>query len=210
MIEVPAELYMLQAAGKVSAAEVVEIEKMASMLDKVAALPLPHFWSDDYLGRRLGNALLAGGATAVGSLGAYAAGKALSSGATSIADKLTFKRDLNRLLEVHPDIKENYSEKDQHLAYKSLRMLNPKFAKDPLVGGNLLRQVLKNRDPQNPSQAPMLHPEMAVNLSKAYAERERSDAAPGITDLAVRAGVDAATHKKMLPHFIHTPPPPKS
>lgn len=64
-------------------------------------------------------------------------------------DKATKGRDLERILEVYPHLKE-YPRAEIELAYSSLRHMNPHMAKDPLAGGTLLGQMLRNRDPMNP------------------------------------------------------------
>ena len=77
------------------------------------------------------------------------------------------QRDLQRILEIHPDIGRPEDPRVQ-LAYQSLVRLNPTYAEDPLIAGPLLKQIVESRmDPTNPMSAPYVDPGMAKNLSEA-------------------------------------------
>jgi len=99
-------------------------------------------------------ALGKGALTGAGLFGVAASVEGGAKGLKAIQEKATFKRDLNRILEVYPHLRE-YPEDQIHLAYRSMRHLNPHFAKDPLVGGTLLGQILRSRDPSDPKSLRM-------------------------------------------------------
>lgn len=86
-------------------------------------------------------------------------------GARSGYERLSRKRDLKSILEVYPDLN-SYDDSEIQLAYRSLRHLNPHFASDPLVGGTLLKQILRSRDPSNPKSI-RFEPGIAVDLTKS-------------------------------------------
>jgi hypothetical protein len=169
MIQVPAQAYQFKAAGLLSADEIQELEQMRDMLNKQADV---------------GSALLHGAGAAVGGAAAVAAAHYFARGVDAAENSLTFNHDLKKVLEVHPDIKE-HSDHDIRLAYQSIRVLNPVVAKDPLMGGTLLGQVLRNRDPMNPRSAPRFdvgsqkaisdvaknhEPAMSAGLDRAFGE----------------------------------------
>lgn len=77
------------------------------------------------------------------------------------------QQDLQRILEVHPQIGRPQDPRVQ-MAYASLVRLNPKYAEDPLIAGPLLKQILDSRmDPTNPNSAPYLDPGIAKQLTEA-------------------------------------------
>jgi hypothetical protein len=94
-------------------------------------------------------------------------------------------------LDVHPDLKD-YSKKDINLAYTSIRTMNPTFAKDPLVGGNLLGQVLRNRDIHDPSKAPRF--ELGVAKELLTAERKGKDQLQETIQGSFRTGYELAVN----------------
>ena len=96
---------------------------------------------------------------------------ALLKGGKKIMDPITKARDLNRVLEVYPQLAEQYPREEIDLAFNSLRHLNPHFSKDPLVGGTLLGQILRSRDIDNPSSL-RLEPGLASGLVR---DRPRED-----------------------------------
>jgi hypothetical protein len=106
----------------------------------------------------LGGAGTIGGALAYG--GADAVGKAWSAA--------TRGRDLRRITDVYPQLKKE-DPKELNLAYNSLRHLNPHFAKDPLVGGTLLGEILRSRDATNPRGPGSMRfsPDLAQNLLRS-------------------------------------------
>jgi len=115
-------------------------------------------------------------------------GTATVVGGKAMYDKATYGRDLRAITDVYPHLKK-YPEKELRLAYSSLRNLNPQFAKDPLVGGTLLGQLLRQRDPLNP-KALRLDPGMASDLV-----RNRRDTRGGIDEMvpaAFQAGMQGA------------------
>lgn len=145
IVDIPAELYDDFRRGVVTEEELEQTEELWMGL-KTASFS---DFAQKAMGSEAGRTALLGLAGGVGAGGAgligLGAGKALKKG----WDKLTYGRDMNRILEVYPHLKE-YPERERHLAYDSLRHLNPHFAKDPLVGGTMLGQILRSRDPTNP------------------------------------------------------------
>ena len=106
-------------------------------------------------------------------MGGAAMGPVLGHLAMRGIDRMTAKspasaqRDLQRILEVHPDIGKPNDPRVQ-MAYASLLKLNPTYAEDPLIAGPLLKQIVESRmDPTNPMSAPYVDPNMAKNLSEA-------------------------------------------
>lgn len=78
------------------------------------------------------------------------------------------QQDLERILQVHPDIGRPNDPRVQ-MAYQALVKLNPEYASDPLIAGPLLKQIVESRmDPTNPRSAPYVDPNMAKNLTDAY------------------------------------------
>ena len=121
-------------------------------------------------------------------LTAGAMGLAAVAGGKALYDKATYNRDLKAITDVYPHLKKN-PERELRLAYTSLRSLNPQFAKDPLIGGTLLGQLLRQRDPLNPKSL-RFDPGMATDLV-----RNRKDTRGGFAEMvpeAFRAGSQSA------------------
>ena len=140
------------------------------------------------------NTLQQGAAITAGALGVNLLGMAAGQGARAAHNRLTYRRDLNKVLDVHPDLKD-YSKKDIDLAYSSIRTMNPTFAKDPLVGGNLLGQVLRNRDIHDPSKAPRF--ELGVAKELLTAERKGKDQLQETIQGSFRTGYELAVNDAM-------------
>lgn len=176
-MNLPDDIYVALARGEITPEEVDHLEGFSGHL-KEAAFSIPPSVRDDMIRTALNAGMLTASAG-----GLALAGKGLATAASA----LTFNRDLKAILEVHPDLKE-YSEKDLKLAYTSIRTLNPEFAKDPLVGGQLLGQILRNRSPDNPKAAPRVDLGTAKDLVSA-----RSSKKPGFAqELFGNAGFEAA------------------
>ena len=171
---VPAEAYQQFADGDISPDDLEHLEDFADAMKK-EAFTLPSWLTADP-GKTL--AIAGAGALALPSLG-YIGGTA-AEGVGSAGSALTFNRDLKRVLKVNPVISRTWgSHKDPNvrLAYKSVRTLNPKFAKDPLIAGQLLKTVLSDRiDYSDPSSAPVMTMGTAQDLIKA---RKDWGATPG-------------------------------
>lgn len=154
MTAVPAHIYQLQARGEISQETVADLEKFASVLNEKQASGFASF------GAGLAHGIGATAATAVvGVGGAMAMGAAI--------DKLTFKRDLANVLKVNAHLKQEFPAQEIETAFRSIRSMNPEFAKDPLVAGHLLGQILRNRDPMNPKLPPRVDTQLAIALSNA-------------------------------------------
>lgn len=164
MIDVPAEAYKSYAQGEISAEELVELEKMAATLSTTATNPLYG---------EVARGLASGAAATGGGIAAALAGHSIAKAVAAARDRLSFRKDLNNILEVYPEIAEQHGDRDISLAYQSIRTLNPTFAKDPLVGGTLLGQILRNRDVHDPKKAPRFEPGVAKDLITA--ERKGRD-----------------------------------
>jgi hypothetical protein len=173
MPTVPSSVYRKYAEGSVTEEEVRELEKWASAL------------SDPDLKRTL--AVIAATTVmtpALTALGAGAVNKTMSA-----MDKLTMRRDLRRILEIHPSLGDM---NDPHvmMAYQTLRALNPDYAKDPLIAGPLLQQMLHSRMiPGDPRSAPRMDPGVAAQLVSSAAARKKG----GGNALAELSGKSLAT-----------------
>jgi hypothetical protein len=161
MTRIPSSAYRKYAEGKLTQDELEDLEKMAG------ALADPEF-------RRT---LAVIGATtlmtpALTAIGAGAVNKSMSA-----MDKITMRRDLRRILAIHPYLGDP---EDPHIvmAYQSLRTLNPEYAKDPLIAGPLLQQMLQSRMiPGDPRSAPRMDPGVAGQLVTARGKSDKSDLA---------------------------------
>ena len=126
-----------------------------------------------------------------GVVGAVAA-PMIAHGIRAVQNKLTYRRDLNRLLDVRPEISGEHNERDINLAFQSMRHLNPELSKDPLTGSTLLTQILRNRDIQDPSAPPRM--DLGVARELFTAERRGKDeiveTATRAFDTGVRMGIE--------------------
>jgi hypothetical protein len=186
MINVPSQAYKVMAQGHISKQEMAGLEKFADALNKVSALPLRSALSFPTVPSAVGTTLMVAGALSAAELLSHAA----ANGMRAAQDKLTYRRDLNRVLDVSPEIKTDYPERDIHLAYQSMRTLNPTFAKDPLVGATLLQQILRNRDISDPSKPPRMDLGVARELISAQ-EKGQDQLARGLSG-AFSAGITTA------------------
>ena len=80
---------------------------------------------------------------AAATLGVLVAGRAALRGMDNVMLAITKKRDFNQMMEHNPDLKEPYQENTkQFLAqFTSLRSMQPRFSKDPIVAGTYMRQM---------------------------------------------------------------------
>ena len=101
------------------------------------------------MARDIAQTALAGAASGAALFGAGLMAEAGVQGVRQLLDRAAKKRDLDKILGTFPEI-EGYPEGDIQLAYNAMRHVNPHFAKDPLIGGTLLKQLLRQRDPDNP------------------------------------------------------------
>ena len=114
------------------------------------------------------NAVVTGLVTS-GTLAAAGLGvRAVSSGARALNERFSKKKDLEKILETFPRLKE-YSPAEIELAYNSIRHMNPHIAADPLAGGSLLGQVLRQRDSLDPKTMRM-DVDLAGNLLRLRPE----------------------------------------
>ena len=142
--------------------------------------------------RQAGETVLSGALAGLGLYGASAAGAGIHHGLRAVVDKLTYRKDLSRVLAVHPEIAEEFSPKDINLVYRSIRTFSPEAAKDPLVGGRVLDSVLRNRDRMNPDSAPRFELGTAQELQRLRAGTDRgADMASNAFLAGARAAMDA-------------------
>lgn len=199
MIEVPAEAYKQAGLGEITPEELAELEEFADLLSKTAD------WKE--VAKKYAPHATVMAAPVVGLGATHTLRKA--------HDKLTYRGDLRKIQEVYPDIAQ-HDKKHIDLAYQSLRRLNPKFARDPLVGGTLLRTVLRNREFDNPKGAPRMDLSMAKELanvrehehplakaiSQSVGDASRMQMERHKDDLKFRSGVDsdlAKSHSRFSP-----------
>lgn len=130
-----------------------------------------------------------------GGLGLYGGQMALSGlhhGLAGLADKLSYRKDLGKLLAVHPSISEGHSPEDIDLVYRSIRRFSPEVAKDPLVGGRVLDTVLRNRDRTDPSGPPRFELGIAQELQRMRPAPDRgADLAANAFLTGARSALDA-------------------
>jgi hypothetical protein len=84
-------------------------------------------------------------------LGALIAGAtkgvdALTAGVSSLYNKATFGRDLNKVLSDNPDLSKNYDKKDIESYYKTLRTFAPSISKDSNASRGFLMNALQYKD----------------------------------------------------------------
>jgi hypothetical protein len=166
MTNIPGEAFKKYASKEISAEEMEELNKFAAILNKEAGAP-PVEPLLEGVGKHIIRSLAGGSAMAGGAMGVGAAGTGLALGMKTLLNRMTFNSDLGKIIEVYPEIAEHYSDQDIRLAYQSMRTLNPTLARDPLVGGTLLQQILRNRDLQRPSAAPRFDVGVAADLFTA-------------------------------------------
>lgn len=132
-------------------------------------------------------------------LGTLAVQGAVAGGA-ALADKMTKKRDLNRILQVFPRLQEDHTPAQIQLAYNSIRHMNPHIAKDPLAGGTLLRQVLETRDPLDPSGGFRHDATLALSLmrERPRANTAAQDALHRAVQTGLSTGIDDALRTRQL------------
>jgi hypothetical protein len=141
-IEVPAEAYQAYSRGEISEHELLGLEKFAEELsEKVALTP----------GQQ--TALGLGGMALAAPVLAYAASKGTQAVESGL-NAMTYSRDFNRMLAVNPQLGDA-EDPQLHMAYKTLRTLNPTYSKDPLIAGTIIGGIMADRvDMNNPASAP--------------------------------------------------------
>jgi len=91
-----------------------------------------------------------GRAFGIGAVGA--AGAAMFGGAVSGVRKLmgaaSAKRDFRDMMDTHPDLHDVQQENPRFFnqAYKSLRRMNPTYAKDPMIAGSYMKKMMASPD----------------------------------------------------------------
>jgi hypothetical protein len=199
MIDVPSAAYQEFSRGEISEDELHSLESFANDLSKTAAtqvnipglnVPPPTGGPTPSLGREMGGLIGKGLMLGTAGLATSLLGSAAMSGAKAVHGKLTYRRDLNRLLDVRPEIKEEHSKRDIDLAFQSMRHLNPDLAKDPLTGSTLLQQILRNRDIHDPSAPPRM--DLGVAKELYTAERRGRDPMQEMAARSFQAGSELA------------------
>lgn len=190
MIDVPATAYRDFSRGEISVEELQGLEAFADGLSKIAGMPASPFPPPQGGAMGVAGNIGQGIQMGLGLAATTLVGTAAMAGAKAVHNKLTYRRDLNRLLAVRPDIKNEHSQKDIDLAFNSMRMLNPQFAKDPLTGSTLLQQILRNRDIHDPSAPPRM--DLGVAKELFTAERRGRDPMQEAVVRSFQAGGEAA------------------
>ena len=164
-INVPSEAYEAFSSGEITREELTELEKFAEYLSKEAS---PTFGQ------------MAGLAIAAPSL-AYLGSK-IPEAIESARNNASFNSDFNRILKVNPSLGSS-QDPNLQMAYKTLRTLSPTYAKDPLLAGTILGNVMHNRtDPDDPSSPPRFDPALVNEIVRGTPQPSG----------AVRAGQSAA------------------
>lgn len=89
------------------------------------------------------------GKAMVGGLGAAAATGAIgigAMGARALYNAATATRDFRQMLAHNEDLKDHHAQDPRRFnqLYSSLRTMNPAFAKDPIVAGTYMRQMIES------------------------------------------------------------------
>jgi len=171
-VNVPAEAYAAYARGELSQHDLLQLEKMASSLNKVAGISMTP-----------ANMAAIGGLAVAAPTLAYA-GSQVPGAIESTMGALTFSRDLRRVVQVNPQLG-SPDDPNLRMAFKTLRSMNPEYSKDPLIAGTILDMVMTNRmDPDDPSSAPRFDPALLSSIqNRMKAPR----------DIAAETGARAAT-----------------
>jgi hypothetical protein len=149
-VQVPPEAYTAFARGEISESELLDLEKLASDLNKSAGISSGAIPA------------LAGLALAAPTL-AYA-GSQVPRAIEGGLQALTFNRDLRRVTQVNPQLGDP-SDPNLRMAFKTLRTTNPEYAADPLIAGTILDMVMTNRmNPDDPSSAPRFDPALLQSI----------------------------------------------
>jgi hypothetical protein len=165
-----------QGSGRISAAGAASAVKLAGMLGmKKEALSLPptvmaalgHLNPNQSTRDAVVHGLAASGAIGAVGMGIHG----LSAGARALGERYSKKKDLEKILQTFPRLKE-YPPEEIELAYNSIRHMNPHIASDPLAGGSLLGQVLRQRDMLDPKTLRM-EVDLAGNLLRLRPEDKR-------------------------------------
>lgn len=191
MTHIPTRLLPAVSSGRLSRAEA---EKLASterlLATRHTCLPqvtLPPVHRKE--AGAFGHALAVGGATALGASVAGLAGHGLGVGVAKVVDHLTFDRDFNKMVQMHPELK-SYPPETVRAVFTSVRAMSPEYSSDPLLSGTMVAQVLRNRDPLNLHSAPRFDAPLAKTIAETgKSVRERSTATQ-LSDLMAR-GVQA-------------------
>lgn len=163
-----------QGSGRVTATEAESATKLAGALGMhKEALKLPGgvmsalgaLRPSPETSRAITSGLAASAATAGVGLGIHG----IASGARALNERFSKKKDLDTILNTFPRLKEDYPDAEIQLAYNSIRHMNPHIAKDPLAGGSLLGQVLRQRDAMDPKTMRM-EADLAGNLLRLRPE----------------------------------------
>jgi hypothetical protein len=169
------EILAAHGSGRISAEGAARSVKLASMLGmKKEALNLPPSVMAA-LGKlnpsQSTRDAMVHGLAASGAIGAAGMGvHALSSGARALTERYSKKKDLEKILQTFPRLRE-YPQAEIDLAYNSIRHMNPHIASDPLAGGSLLGQVLRQRDSLDPKTLRM-EVDLAGNLLRLRPEEQ--------------------------------------
>lgn len=162
-METPAWLYKEMALGNISSKQLLESEKLAAGLTAGTTALM--------VGTALASPILA-------AAGAKGAEKMMDK-----IDEMTFDRDLKKVLDVNRDIGKPQDQQIR-LAYQSIRTTNPKFSKDPLIAGTLLRQIMQNRvDPYDPKSPARVDLNIASQL--------QGSAGRGANDFVMQAAAES-------------------
>jgi len=182
MVQVPDAAYVAHARGHLQENDLAHLEDFAQTLQKEAFFGS---MSPD-IKKAIQTGLIGAGASAAVGLAGIAAAK----GVNKLTDVMTFESDLQQILRVRPELSQ-YPKEEIRLVYRSLRMLNPEFSKDPLVASTFLMRQLRERSSENPGGAPMLELGVAKDLSQAsqFLGQRRN----AVRDAMVQAGQAGAS-----------------
>lgn len=171
-MKVPAWAYKRHAVkGDIDANELMELEKFASGFTTKEALSP---FARDVL-------LTTGVATAAPIIG-YGAMKGIDA-LGNIGKARREKRNLDKILSVHPDIGEA-TDPRVAMAYSTLKRMNPEFADDPLLAGPLMKQIVESRmDPMNPSSGSYVDPGQAAKLMDLRNNTNRIKGSPSLSNM---------------------------
>lgn len=162
---VPLDAYKGIYTGEVTESDIKDLQTLSVALEKDASFfeglkgAIP---DKRTMGMMAGSALLAPVLAA--------GGRGVAKGVSNIHDKLTFNRDLQNIAELNPNL--DPEDKYTQMAYKSMRTLNPIYAKDPLIANTLLTNIMREKDKHG---VPMMMPQRTKDMVDSYSRMRTPD-----------------------------------
>lgn len=140
------------------------------------------------------NPMFNAAAAMAGTIGAGALAHGMLRGGKALVEDLSLGRDLDAVLRAYPDLKD-YPRHQLEMLYASLRRINPKYAKDPVIAGSYLTRMMEARSSfDNPRAMPAIDLDVFKNIAQAgqFISQQKNDGRMGdIFHNAADRGMDA-------------------